>query len=155
MDISIRRAEAQDAEVIHQMICELAEFEQAQDEVTITVAELQAGLEHKQKPFDCIIAEVEIVGGQKVPVGFALCYKSFSTWKGQCYYLDDLYVRGEYRGYGVGKLLLEAVQTMAYTFGAKRLEWICLDWNEQARNFYEQVIGAKCMPEWVKYRLVM
>lgn len=150
MSIVIRKAKMTDANVIHEMICELAEFEQGLDEVTITVEELRQGLMMQTLPFDCLIAEFsgEIVG-------FTLSFKTFSTWKGICYFLDDLYVREFFRNKGVGKALFNAVVEFARNLGAKRLEWVCLDWNTNAREFYEKVIGAQCLSEWIKYRLVL
>jgi GNAT superfamily N-acetyltransferase len=83
----------------------------------------------------------------------ALYFRSFSTWTGwPGIYLEDLYVRPEHRGTGVGKELLITLAKLAMDQGCRRLEWAVLDWNESAIAFYRS-IGAVAMDEWTRYRL--
>lgn len=123
------------------LIRDLALYEKAPQEVITTEAELLADWE--QKRFDFLILE----DAQAGVIGISLYYPRYSTWKGNCCYLEDLYVMPEYRGKGFGKLLLEATAEKARAMGAKRLDWQVLDWNEPAVRFYES-IGAKIEKEW-------
>lgn len=123
------------------LIRDLALYEKAPQEVITTEAELLADWE--QKRFDFLVLE-DAEGGV---IGISLYYPRYSTWKGYCCYLEDLYVMPEYRGKGFGKLLLEATAEKARQMGAKRLDWQVLDWNEPAVRFYES-IGAQIEKEW-------
>lgn len=123
------------------LIRDLALYEKAPQEVITTEAELLADWE--QKRFDFLVMEDAEAG----VIGISLYYPRYSTWKGYCCYLEDLYVMPEYRGKGFGKLLLEATAEKALQMGAKRLDWQVLDWNEPAVRFYES-IGAKIEKEW-------
>lgn len=123
------------------LIRDLALYEKAPQEVITTEAELLADWE--QKRFDFLVLEDAEAG----VIGISLYYPRYSTWKGYCCYLEDLYVMPEYRGKGFGKLLLEATAEKARQMGAKRLDWQVLDWNEPAVRFYES-IGAQIEKEW-------
>jgi GNAT superfamily N-acetyltransferase len=83
-----------------------------------------------------------------------LYYVSYSTWKGKCIYLEDLYVQEKYRGSGYGLQLFNAVKEVARLGGYKRLDWQVLDWNEPAIEFYKRQ-GALLDPEWVNGRLYL
>jgi GNAT superfamily N-acetyltransferase len=88
-----------------------------------------------------------------VPVGFALFFHSFSTFRGKPgIYLEDLFVRPEARGHGVGKRLLAWLAAAALELGCARLEWAVLDWNEPALGFYRS-LGAVAQDEWTTWRL--
>jgi GNAT superfamily N-acetyltransferase len=90
---------------------------------------------------------------QKLPVGFALYFFTFSTFEGKpTLYLEDLFVKPEYRGMGIGKQFLKKLAEIALENECARMEWAVLDWNEPAINFYES-IGAKAMSDWTVYRL--
>lgn len=121
-------------------IHDLARFEKAPKEVVNNETELSQ--DYKDKAFDFIVA---LVNNQVV--GISLFYPRYSTWKGRCFYLEDLYVDPEQRGKGIGKALLEATAEIARQRGAKRLDWQVLDWNSSAVAFYESM-GAEVEKEW-------
>lgn len=148
VSVEVRNANPQDAEFIRQMILELAEFEKLAHEVTMTVDDIKREIFSGSSSVQVLIAEVE---GRAA--GFALFFKSFSTFLGRPgIYLEDLYVRPEQRGLGVGKALLREIAKLAHKNGYGRVEWSVLDWNSKAIEFYKS-IGAKPMDEWTVYRL--
>ncbi len=148
MSISIRMANANDAELIYSMIYELAEYERETAAVKITPADLVRELNSPQPPFECIIAEID-----ERPAGFALFFHTYSTWEGtQTLYLEDLFVRTAYRKTGMGAALMQFLSKLARERGCKRFEWSVLNWNEMAIDFYER-IGAKPVAGWTRYRL--
>ena len=124
-----------------ELIKELAHYERAPQEVTVTVDELMHD-GFTANLFKCIVAEVD-----NEIVGMALFYPRYSTWKGRTIHLEDFIVKETYRKHGIGKLLFDAVVAEAKAFGAKRLEWLVLEWNEPALNFYRK-IGATLDGEW-------
>lgn len=85
-------------------------------------------------------------------IGFALTYRNYSTWKGQCVYLEDLFVDPNYRGQGIGTMLLKNVTSYALSLGSERLDWVCIDFNVRAQQFYES-IGATKKSDWFLYRM--
>jgi GNAT superfamily N-acetyltransferase len=148
MSLSIRPAIEADLSLIVSFIRDLAEYEQLAHEVTVTEDVLRASL-FGEKPYaEVIFAEVE---GQ--PAGFALFFHNFSTFLGKPgLYLEDLFVRPDYRGHGIGQALLNYLQDLALSRGCGRLEWWVLDWNESAIGFYKK-LGAVPMDEWTVFRL--
>ena len=140
-------AERKDTEEILSFIRQLAEYEHLLEEV---VAE-PALLEHwifDEKKAEVIFA---VEDGEKV--GFALFFHNFSTFLGRAgIYLEDLYVKPEYRGRGYGKALLKKLASLAAERGCGRLEWWCLDWNQPSIDFYRS-LGAVPMDEWTVYRI--
>jgi GNAT superfamily N-acetyltransferase len=129
----IREAQKQDCGRILELVYELAEYERAPDEVTITLDEfIEAGFGAKSV-WKAYVAEVD----GKIE-GFALYYIRFSTWKGQRLYLEDFYVTQEMRGRGLGRLLFEKMISEAKEKGFKGMSWQVLDWNETAINFYKK-----------------
>jgi GNAT superfamily N-acetyltransferase len=99
-------------------------------------------------PFECLIGELD-----GAPAGFALFFQNYSTWTGKPgIYLEDLFVRPEARGRGLGKALLVHLAGIACERGCGRFEWAVLDWNRPAIEFYES-LRAKPMAEWTVYRL--
>ncbi|WP_329463861.1 GNAT family N-acetyltransferase [Streptomyces sp. NBC_01431] len=145
----IRNATAADVPVIHQMVRELAEYEKALDEARATEEQLREALFGEHPAAFAHIAEDE--SGE--PVGFALWFLNFSTWRGvHGIYLEDLYVRPEARGGGHGKALLTELARICVARGYERLEWSVLDWNLSAVEFYRS-LGAVSMSEWTVNRL--
>jgi GNAT superfamily N-acetyltransferase len=146
--VSIRRATASDAELILRFIRELAEYEREPNAVETTAETLRTQLASDRPPFECLIAEQ---GAE--PVGFALFFQNYSTWRGRPgIWLEDLFVLPKHRGQGVGKALLVAVASIAKERNAGRLEWAVLDWNQPAVDFYRS-LGAEPMSEWTIFRL--
>jgi GNAT superfamily N-acetyltransferase len=146
----IRTAVATDVPVIHAMIRELAEYEKAAHEAVATEEQLHQALFGADPAVFGLIAEDGTTGE---PVGFALWFRNFSTWRGtHGIYLEDLYVRPEARGGGHGKALLLELARIAVERGYSRVEWSVLDWNRPSIDFYKS-IGAVPMDEWTVYRL--
>jgi len=149
MDVSVRPAQPADVPAIVHMAHELAEFERAAHECHLTAAQLTDAL---FGPAPAVFAHVAVTPTDPSPVGFALWFRNFSTWRGvHGIHLEDLYVRPPARGGGAGVALLAELASICVTHGYARLEWWVLHWNP-ARDFYHS-IGAKPMDEWVPYRL--
>ncbi|MFF4379436.1 GNAT family N-acetyltransferase [Kitasatospora sp. NPDC001547] len=146
----IRTAVATDVPVVHAMIRELADYEQALHEAKATEEQLHEALFGAEPAVFGLIAEDDATGE---PVGFALWFRNFSTWRGtHGIYLEDLYVRPQARGGGHGKALLLELARIAVERGYSRVEWSVLDWNQPSIDFYKS-IGAVPMDEWTVYRL--
>jgi len=143
-----RVASRSDVPLILAFIRELAAYERLRDEVVADEAGLTASLFGETPRAEVLIADLE--GG---PVGFALFFHNYSTFLG-CpgIFLEDLFVREEARGRGVGRALLARLATIAMERGCGRLEWNVLDWNAPAIGFYER-LGAAAMSDWTTYRL--
>ena len=145
---NIRPATPADVPQILQFVRDLAEYEREPDAVLATEADLHAGLFGPDPLVEALIAEID-----GCPVGFAIFYRTFSTWTGKPgFWLDDLYVRPEARGSGAGKALLMRIATLAVERGYARFDWWVLDWNAPAIGFYTS-LGAQPMDEWTVYRL--
>ena len=148
MSVSIRSGELADVPLIAELIRGLARYEKLEHEVTATEEKLTDALFGERRYAETLIAE----DGDE-PVGFALFFHNFSTFLAQPgIYLEDLFVKPEHRGRGVGRLLLERLAQIAVDRGCGRLEWAVLDWNESAIRFYER-LGAKPNSEWTVYRV--
>ena len=146
--ISIRAATPGDLGLIHRFIRELAEYERLLDLMQSTEGDLAAALFGDEPKVFTDIAEWR---GQ--PVGFALWYYTFSTFRGRHgIYLEDLYVLPEHRGRGIGKALLVSLAERCAEEGLPRLEWQVLNWNAPSIAFYES-LGAEPQGEWTGYRL--
>ena len=146
--LSIRIAEEKDIPVILSLIKELAEFEKLSDEVNVSEDILKENLFGKRKYAEVIIAELN-----EKPAGQALFFHNFSTFKGKPgIYLEDLFVKPEYRSKGVGKALLNKLIETAKERKCSRIEWVVLDWNKSAIDFYKKM-GAEEMNGWLIYRL--
>jgi GNAT superfamily N-acetyltransferase len=146
--VSLRFATREDVGLILSFIRELAEYERAPDAVVADEAVLGANLFGEHPGAEVVLAEVD---GE--PAGFALFFHNFSTWLGQRgLYLEDLFVRPEYRGRGVGQLLMAFLAKLALERGCGRFEWWVLDWNTPAIDFYRR-LGAIGMDEWTVQRL--
>ena len=147
-EFRIRDARIEDVPLILALIRELAEYERLTHEVVATEELLAENLFGKRRA-----AEVLIGGLEETPVGFALFFHNFSTFLGRSgIYLEDVYVRPEYRGRGFGHAFLAHLAKLARERGCGRLEWAVLDWNEPAIRFYES-LGAVAMDDWTVYRL--
>ncbi|HEX4038371.1 MAG TPA: GNAT family N-acetyltransferase [Acidobacteriaceae bacterium] len=146
----IREATPDDAGLILQFVCELAEYERAPDAVKLSEAELQRdGFpgDGGERYYDCLIAEEN---GE--PAGMALFFPVYSTWRGRSLHLEDLIVRPQFRGRGIGKALLTRVAAAAVERGCQLLFWHVLDWNTPAIDFY-RLLGAVPLEEWRRMRL--
>lgn len=145
----IRPATVDDVPAIRTMIRELAEYERALSEALATEEQLRQALFGEQAAVFAHIAEDD--AGE--PVGFALWFRNFSTWRGtHGIYLEDLYVRPHARGGGHGRALLRELARICARQGYHRLEWSVLDWNEPSIGFYKS-LGAVPMDEWTVFRL--
>ena len=148
MTLSIRSARAEDIPLIAQFIRDLAEYERLAHEVRFDEAVLQAKFFGPRPYAEVLIGEID---GE--PQGFALFFHNFSTFEGKPgIYLEDLFVRPEARGSGLGKALLKRLAALAVERDCARLEWSVLDWNEPSIQFYLG-LGAKAMDEWTIYRV--
>ena len=142
MNYSIRKATKADMPAVLELIKELADFENELDAVTVTVATLEKEGFGEDPLFHVLVAEVE----GKIE-GMALFYHRFSTWKGRTVHLEDLIVRKEKRGTGLGSALYKEVIKYAQKQGLRRVEWVVADWNQHAIDFYERS-GATLQKEW-------
>ncbi len=146
-DFKLRFAEINDAALILEFIRELADYENMLPEVIATEEVLRESL------FERKMAEVVIGEYKNRPVAFALFFHNFSTFLGRPgIYLEDLYVKPDMRGKGIGKMMLAFLAKLALERNCGRLEWWCLDWNEPSIQFYKQ-LGAVPMDEWTVYRV--
>ena len=146
-NLTFRNAEREDTALILQFIKELADYEKMSDEVVADEATLETWIFDKQK------AEVIFAMEDGNEVGFALFFHNFSTFLGRAgIYLEDLYVKPEYRGKGYGKAILKKLASIAVERGCGRLEWWCLDWNKPSIDFYLS-LGAEPMSDWTVYRI--
>ena len=143
---NIRFANEQDVALILDFIKDLAEYEKMSNLVVADEALLREWIFEKKK------AEVIFAMEDGKEVGFALFFHNFSTFLGRAgIYLEDLYVKSDYRGHGHGKALIKKLAAIALERGCGRLEWSCLDWNTPSIDFYLS-LGAEQMNEWTVYR---
>lgn len=148
MTIRIERATERDVPVVLQMIRDLAEYERMADQVVATEASLREAL-FSGRPD----AEVLLAYADDRPAGFALFFHNFSTFVGRRgLYLEDLFVKPEFRGGGIGKRLLVELARIALERNCGRFEWSVLDWNEPAIGFYKK-LGAVPLEEWTIFRV--
>ena len=146
-ELCFRFANRSDTALILQFIKELADYEKMADEVVANEQLLEEWIFDKQK------AEVIFAVADGKEVGFALFFHNFSTFLGRAgIYLEDLYVKQEYRGRGYGKSILKKLAAIAVDRGRGRLEWWCLDWNKPSIDFYLS-LGAEPMSDWTVYRI--
>jgi GNAT superfamily N-acetyltransferase len=146
--LQIRAAQAEDVETILKLIRGLAEYEHEPQAVEATEQDLLRDGFGAHPCFHCALAE-----WQGEPVGFALYFYNYSTWKGRPgIFLDDLFVYPEHRGKGIGKALLLHVARIAASQNCGRYEWLVLDWNTPAIEFYES-LGGKRMKQWLPIRV--
>jgi GNAT superfamily N-acetyltransferase len=129
--ITIRKAEIKDMHAIYQLVYDLAVFEKEPESMQTNAKAFEEAFE--EKLIDIIAAEVE---GEII--GIALFYMTFSTWRGKCLYLEDFYVKPDFRKYGIGQQLFDSFISTAKSRGAKQVKWQVLDWNETGLNFYKK-----------------
>jgi GNAT superfamily N-acetyltransferase len=148
MTLAIRPATPTDLPLIAQFIRDLAEYERLAHEVRFDEAVLGERLFGDRPYAEVLIGEID-----GAPQGFALFFHNFSTFEGRPgIYLEDLFVRPEARGAGLGKALLQRLAKLAVERGCARLEWSVLDWNEPSIGFYRS-LGARMMDNWTVMRL--
>lgn len=133
MNITIREALKEDCPRLLELINELAVYEKAPEEVTVTLSEFEDAGFGQQPVWKAFVAEAD-----QTIYGFGLYYVRYSTWKGCRLYLEDLIVTEEMRGMGIGKLLFDTLVTEAVNKGYNGMTWQVLDWNEPAINFYKK-----------------
>lgn len=137
MQIKLRVAVKEDCKRLLELVHELALFEKAPEEVTVTLEEFIAAGFGEKPVWKTFVAEVD-----GLIVGFALYYIRYSTWKGCRMYLEDLIVTESWRGKGVGKLLFDRLIIEAREMGFNGMSWQVLDWNEPAIKFYKKYEAA-------------
>jgi GNAT superfamily N-acetyltransferase len=144
----IRAAQPEDVKTIRRLIQGLAEYEHEPQAAVATEDDLLRDGFGPEPKFRCVLSEWE-----GSPVGFALYFYNYSTWKGRPgIYLEDLFVWPEHRGKGIGKALLLHLARIAAAENCGRYEWQVLDWNTPAIEFYE-ALGAKQMKQWLPMRV--
>ncbi len=148
MDILIRKATRTDCARMMELIQELATYEKAPDEVTVSLSHFEESGFGANPVWWAFVAEV-----QGVVIGMALYYVRYSTWKGQRMYLEDILVTEEMRGKKIGSLLFDALIKEAKEKGFNGMNWQVLEWNEPAINFYKKY-NANFDPEWVNCSIV-
>jgi GNAT superfamily N-acetyltransferase len=147
-DIEIRPATEADAQLLFDLILELAGYEKMADEVTGDPEVLRRSL-FEERAAEALL--LETADGEAV--GYAIFFTTFSTFECRSgIWLEDVYVRPEHRRGGIGRLVMEHHANHALDRGHVRLDWVALEWNEPALNFYEQ-IGARRLDDWKLLRL--
>ena len=132
MGLLIRFATAQDAEVIVSFVRGLAQYEREPEAVEVTPEVLRGQMDSDDPPFECLIAEED-----GAPVGFALFFRNYSTWRGRPgLFLEDLFVPAHHRRKGIASALLKRLAAIAVERGYARMEWSVLNWNTPAHAFY-------------------
>lgn len=145
--VHIRPAGEDDAELLFGLILELASYEKLADQVVGDAETLRRSL-FEQRAAEALIVER---GGEAV--GYAIFFTTFSTFECRSgIWLEDVYVRPEHRRGGIGRAVMEHLAQLALERGHVRLDWVALDWNEPALNFYEK-LGARRLDDWVIHRL--
>ncbi|MCS6795424.1 MAG: GNAT family N-acetyltransferase [Raineya sp.] len=140
---TIRRGTPQDIPALLALIKELAEYEKAPQEVINTESSLLQDAFGEKPLFYFWLA-----WQNEIPVGMAVVYFRYSTWKGKCLYLEDIYIKENYRNLGIGKAFFELLCDFARKENCKRICWQVLEWNKPAIDFYTK-IGAKFDDEWI------
>jgi GNAT superfamily N-acetyltransferase len=133
MNIIIRRAVKRDCERLMELVRELAVFEKAPQELTVTLDHFEKSGFGESPVWWAFVAEVD-----GIVQGFALYYIRYSTWKGQRMYLEDILISEEFRGKGIGKLVFDKLKEEAKEKKLNGIVWQVLDWNEPAINFYKK-----------------
>lgn len=149
MSINIRRVVKEDCRRLLELVQELATYERAPNEVTVTLEHFVESGFGERPVWWAFVAEVPPAEGRAGEVvGFALYYIRYSTWKGQAMYLEDILVTNEMRGHGIGKMLFDRLVEEAKEKKLNRIIWQVLEWNEPAINFYKKY-NAEIDSEWL------
>ncbi len=144
--ISLRLAEPEDAPLVHQLLYELAEYEKLTNRFVVTEETIRDWISRQR-------IEVLIAESENNVAGLALYYFTVSTFPGvECIYLEDLFVRPEFRKHGIGSQFFTELIRIAKERNCPRIEWMVLDWNESGMAFYHK-LGAKPVDDWKTYRL--
>ncbi|HET9824786.1 MAG TPA: GNAT family N-acetyltransferase [Chitinophagaceae bacterium] len=146
MNIIVRRAAKEDCPRLLELVHELATYERAPDEVTVTLEHFIESGFGERPVWWAFVAEIQNTDSPSPPgsgsvaevVGFALYYIRYSTWKGQAMYLEDILITHDWRGKGIGRLLFDRLIEEAKEKNFNRIIWQVLDWNEPAINFYKK-----------------
>jgi GNAT superfamily N-acetyltransferase len=148
MDITLTPVTPDEIPALLTLIREFARFEKLEHEFTATAEPLNAALFGPQPAAGALLARVD---GEAA--GYAIYFSTFSSFTGRAgLWLDDLYVLPQFRKRGLGRKLIEAVAKIAAERGCARFEWLALDWNERALEFYRG-LGARTLDEWVLLRI--
>lgn len=148
MSLSIRRAEPDDAALVYELVCALADYEKLRHEVDATPEEIAKALFAPEPRLFCDLAEWD---GEAA--GFVVWFLNFSTFRGRHgIYLEDVFVKPDFRGRGIGKALMRHLARTCVDNGYARFEWAVLDWNAPSIAFY-QSIGAEIKGEWKVCRM--
>jgi len=148
MNITLAPVTSAEIPVLLELIRELAKFEKLEHEFTATAESLHTAFFGPQPAAGALLARVD---GE--PAGYAIYFSTFSSFTGRAgLWLDDLYVLPQFRKRGLGRRLIEAVARLAAERGCGRFEWIALDWNERALEFYRS-LGAQTLDDWVLLRV--
>lgn len=142
MSHKIKEAKKEDMPGVLKLIKELAHFEKEPDAAILTVKDLERDGFGAHPLFKCYVAEME-----DEIVGMALFYPRYSTWKGKTIHLEDLIVTHKKRGLKIGSDLYKKVIEYGSEIGVKRIEWVVLDWNKPAIDFYKKT-GARVLTDW-------
>lgn len=147
-DVQIRPATEADVQLLFDLILELAVYEMLADEVTGDAEVLRRSL-FEEKAAEALLLETP----EGAAIGYAIFFTTFSTFECRSgIWLEDVYVRPEHRRGGIGRIVMEHLARIALERGHLRLDWVALDWNEPALNFYEQ-LGARRLDDWLIHRL--
>lgn len=133
-NIIIREGKTEDLPSVLNLVKELAQYEKAPDEVTVTLTEMEEEGFGVNPLYKFFVAELN-----KEIIGIALYYYKYSTWKGRCIFLEDIIVTEKWRGNAIGMKLFNEITKVAYNQKVKRIEWQVLNWNEPAINFYNKM----------------
>ena len=142
MSFKVREGLVSDMSSVLKLVQELADFEKESDAVVVAVADLENDGFGKQPLFKTFVAELD-----NEIVGMALFYPRYSTWKGPTIHLEDLIVTKSKRGLNIGRALYTKVLEYGYKEGVKRIEWVVLNWNTPAIEFYKKS-GAVVLDDW-------
>ncbi|MFU7514222.1 GNAT family N-acetyltransferase [Clostridium sp. HCS.1] len=146
-NLKIRETTEEDCSLILSLIKEIAEYEKMSDQVVATEESLKESIFRNKR------AEVVILELNGEAVGYALYFYNYSTFIGKSgLYLEDIFIKKEFRGKGIGKEVFKFLIKKAKEEGCKRMEWTCLNWNEPSIKFYKS-LGAVPMDDWTIYRL--
>lgn len=145
--LKIRESIIEDTNLLLNLIVEMAEYEKLAHEVVATEESLSKSIFIKKRA-NALILELD-----EKPIGYVIYFFNYSTFNGACgLYLEDIYIKKEYRGNGIGKEVFNLLFKIALEEDCKRIEWTCLNWNELAKQFYKS-LGAVPMDEWTVHRL--
>ena len=146
MKTTLRKATKQDLQAVLDLVKELALYEKAPEEVTVTLADYETD-------FDANIFDVILAEQKNQIVGMVFYYMTYSTWKGKMLYLEDFVVKEELRGQGIGKLLFKEYLQEAQKLNVSLAKWQVLNWNEPAINFYEKY-NSTIEKEWFNGKIL-